>query len=89
MEALKRPLFMEYKENQPFNENYLRSCPLLDNYGKLAEMVENSNANSTEMLNPEDVNNLCNKCKQVATDWEVAADEIWEKTQKKNRRNGI
>ncbi len=83
MEALKRPLFMEYKENQPFNENYLRSCPLLDNYGKLAEMVDNSNANSTEMLNPEDVNDLCSKCKQVSTDWEVVADEIWEKTHKK------
>lgn len=83
VEALKRPLFMEYKENQPFNENHLRPCPLLDNYGKLAEMVDNSNANSTEMLNPEDVNDLCNKCKQVSIDWEVVADEIWEKTHNK------
>ncbi len=31
VEALQSPLFMQYKENQPFNENHLRPCPVLDN----------------------------------------------------------
>lgn len=31
LEALKSPLFAQYKQNQPFNRNHLRPCPLLDN----------------------------------------------------------
>ena len=40
LEALQSPLFMQYRLNQPFNENHLRPCPLLDNPGWLAEMVK-------------------------------------------------
>ena len=29
LEILKRPLFMAYHDNQPFNENHLRPCPML------------------------------------------------------------
>ena len=31
LEALKSPLFMAYKEGQPFNDNHLRPCPMLEN----------------------------------------------------------
>ena len=31
LEALKSPLFREYRKHQPFNENQLRPCPMLDN----------------------------------------------------------
>lgn len=78
LEALQRPLFKEYKENQPFNENHLRPCPLLDNINRLAEMVDSSEANSTDLENPEDVHELCAKCKKAAGDWEIAANRIWE-----------
>ena len=37
LEALQSPLFMEYHRGQPFNDNMLRPCPLLDNQGRLAE----------------------------------------------------
>jgi len=40
LEALQSPLFMAYHDNQPFNGNHLRPCPLLDNPGRLADMVE-------------------------------------------------
>ena len=36
LEALQSPLFMQYHQNQPFNENHLRPCPLLDNPEALA-----------------------------------------------------
>ncbi|HEY4544448.1 MAG TPA: radical SAM protein, partial [Tissierellaceae bacterium] len=62
LEAYKSPLFMQYKKNQPFNENHLRPCPLLDNKDRLADMVNSSNAFSTDMESPEDVNELCKKC---------------------------
>ena len=78
LEALQRPLFMQYKENQPFNENHLRPCPLLDNKNRLAEMVDKSNADSTDLENPEDVYDLCAKCENAADSWKVVAEEIWE-----------
>ena len=62
LEALQSPLFMAYHRGQPFNENMLRPCPLLDNQGRLAEMVDASGAHSTDLQNPEDVHTLCAKC---------------------------
>lgn len=78
LEAYKNPLFMQYKENQPFNENHLRPCPLLDNPGCLTSMVENSGAKSTDMKDPEDVRDLSAKCYDVAEKWAPVADELWE-----------
>ena len=31
LECLKQPLFMAYRDNQPFNNNQLRPCPMLEN----------------------------------------------------------
>lgn len=80
LEALKSPLFMQYRENQPFNENMLRPCPLLDNPGRLAEMVHKSNAYSTDLRNPEDVDQLTEKCVDAANNWKEVADKLWEKS---------
>ena len=77
LEALKSPLFMQYRKNQPFNQNHLRPCPLLDNQGHLADMVDRSGAKSTDLKNPEDVHDLCVKCKEAADKWEVTAERLW------------
>lgn len=78
LEAYKRPLFMQYREHQPFNENHLRPCPLLDNPKALIKMVDNSGAKSTDLKAPEDVHHLCGKCFDVAEKWAIVADELWE-----------
>ena len=80
LQAYKNPLFMQYKENQPFNDNHLRPCPLLDNPGRLADMVEKSEAKSTDMESPEDVRELSAKCYNVAENWEPVANELWEES---------
>jgi MoaA/NifB/PqqE/SkfB family radical SAM enzyme len=77
LEAYKSPLFMQYHKNQPFNNNHLKPCPLLDNPHKLESMVTASGAESTEMLHPENVHNLCNKCKKASENWAVTADRLW------------
>lgn len=77
LDALCSPLFMQYRRNQPFNENHLRPCPLLDNPGKLAQMVEDAGAHSTDLKNPEDAHALCGKCKHAAESWAPVADELW------------
>jgi len=80
LEALQSPLFMQYHKNQPFNENHLLPCPLLDNSGRLVEMVEISGAKSTDMMKPEDVQVLSTKCVCAAGKWEIAADRIWSES---------
>jgi len=80
LQAYKNPLFMQYKVNQPFNNNHLRPCPLLDNPGRLTDMVEKSGAKSTDMESPENVRELSAKCYDVAENWEPVADELWEES---------
>ena len=38
-EVLQSPLFMAYHDGQPFNENHLRPCPMLENPKLLREMI--------------------------------------------------
>lgn len=78
IEAYQSPLFMGYRENQPFNGNHLRPCPLLDNIGALSSVVDKSGAKSTDLENPEDVHELSAKCKDAAANWEPVADRLWE-----------
>ncbi|MCB5245402.1 MAG: radical SAM protein [Candidatus Cloacimonadaceae bacterium] len=78
LEALRSPLFMEYKKHQPFNENLLRPCPLLDNPEILMEMVHNSSAYSTQLEGPETVDELCAKTIPAAEKWAPVADKLWE-----------
>lgn len=81
LEALQSPLFMAYRQGQPFNENMLRPCPLLDNPEALQRMVKESGAHSTEMLNPEDVTELAKKTELPAQRWAPIAKQLWESPQ--------
>jgi len=78
LEGLQSPLFMAYRRNQPFSDNLLRPCPLLDNQGALARMVEESGAHSTDLQNPEDVRELTEKCLAAADCWQPVADQLWQ-----------
>jgi len=82
LEAYQSPLFQAYRKNQPFNDNLLRPCPLLDNEGALTEMVEESGAYSTDMESPEDVRDLSAKTVDIIHAWEPVADKLWQESQK-------
>ena len=77
LECLQSPLFMAYHENQPFNENHLRPCPMLENPQKLRKMVEESGAKSTDLQSPESVEHLCAKCDAYAEHWAPKAEELF------------
>jgi MoaA/NifB/PqqE/SkfB family radical SAM enzyme len=83
LECYQSPLFMAYRRNQPFNENMLRPCPVLDNPGRLTEMVEESGAYSTDLASPECACDYCNRCVPAAERWAPVADELWENTPNK------
>lgn len=80
MEALKSPLFTQYYKNQPFNDNHLRPCPMLENPEFLRKMVKESGAHSSDLIHEEDVDTLCDKCVEFATAWAPEADRIWKET---------
>ena len=77
LEALKSPLFMQCRINQPFNENMLRPCPLLDNPDRLMAIVKKSGAMSTDYTELENVENLCGKYLTTAEKWARTADRLW------------
>lgn len=77
LESYRSPLFMAYRENQPFNANMLRPCPVLDNPGRLSEMVERAGARSTDILAPESAIDYSDKCRERAQTWAPVADRLW------------
>ncbi len=80
LEAYQSPLFMAYHNNQPFNENHLRPCPVLDNPGRLTEMVEQSGAHSTDLMKPETAKEYSDKCVPAAERWAPVADRLWKES---------
>mgnify|MGYP000606507178 FL=1 len=77
LECLKQPLFMAYRDNQPFNENMLRPCPMLENPEILRKLVAETGAKSTDLQSPESAEHLCEKCEPYAAEWKEHADKIW------------
>ena len=82
LEALNSPLFKEYYHGQPFNDNMLRPCPMLENPQALRKMVKRCGAKSTNMLHEETADALCAKCDKYAAEWAPKAKEIWEEQQR-------
>ena len=83
LESLQAPLFMAYHDGQPFNENMLRPCPMLENPQLLRNMVKKSQAKSTDILEKEEVDELCDKCEDYASNWKPTADKLWEESLKR------
>ena len=78
LQALQSPMMMAYHDGQPFNENMLRPCPMLENPEKLRAMVNASGAHSTDLQSPESVEHWCAKCDQYAAHWKHPSEELWK-----------
>ena len=81
IEILQQPLFMAYHNNQPFNENHYRPCPMLENPEILQRLVKETGAKSTDLQSPESAEHLCNKCKEYAQKWKPCAEKLWAEEQ--------
>lgn len=79
-EVLKNPLFTEYQKRQPFSENMLRPCPIIDNPEALREMVRLTGARPThsgaDTVLTGEIGSFLDR---RAADWKSVADQIWEK----------
>ena len=77
LECLKSPLFMAYHDGQPFNDNMLRPCPMLENPQCIEKMVQETGAHSTDPQSPETVEHLTAKTHAYAENWQPTADKLW------------
>ena len=77
LEALKSPLFQAYHDNQPFNNNHLRPCPMLENPERLRKLVKDTGAVNTDYEAPETADHLCDKCEAYAASWKPTAEKLW------------
>jgi MoaA/NifB/PqqE/SkfB family radical SAM enzyme len=78
LDCLRSPMFMQYHDNQPFNTNGFKPCPMLENPDKLPEMVKAAGAHSTDPESPEPVDHLRSKTVDYAKNWDPVADQLWE-----------
>ena len=78
LEALQSPIFKAYQKRQPFNQNQLQPCPLMDNPERIREIIAESNARSTDIISPEKIEELCAKTKPAAEKWAPVAKQLWE-----------
>lgn len=77
LDCLRQPLFLAYRAGQPFNENHLRPCPMLENPEILQKLVKETGAKSTDLEAPESCEHLCGKCVEYANAWAPVADKLW------------
>lgn len=82
IDCLKQPLFKAYRKGQPFNENHLRPCPMLENPSILPKLVKETGAKSTDLEAPESAEHLCGKCAMYAKNWQPKAEELWKEDTK-------
>lgn len=78
LESLQRPLFQAYRKGQPFNDNHLMPCPMLENPDILRKIIKETGAKSTDHLINEDVDELCDKCVDFSEAWKPVAEELWK-----------
>ncbi len=77
LEGLQNPLFMAFRHDQPFNDNHLRPCPMLENPDCLRSIVKRTGAKSTNLMAEETAEQLCSKCDKFSKDWAPKAEELW------------
>ena len=82
LECLRSPLFKQYYKGQPFNDNMLRPCPMLENPQALRHIIDATGAKSTNLTCPESADELCSKCDLYAKEWAPMAKQIWEEQER-------
>ena len=80
LDCLRSPLFMAYHDGQPFNDNMLQPCPMLENPACIERMVRETGAHSTDPQSPESVEHLTAKTRPYAQRWAPAAEALWEES---------
>lgn len=76
IDALRSPFLTAFRAEQPFSDNPLRPCPMIDVPESIVEIVSNTSAYSTHFSEPEPPERLVEKTKSNAAKWQPLADEL-------------
>lgn len=76
IEALKSPFLTKFRAAQPFSDNPLRACPMIDVPEAITEIVNKGGAQSTHYSDPETVETFVEKVSENAKKWEPVANGL-------------
>lgn len=87
VEALQSPFLTKFRSAQPFSDNPLRACPLIDVPDVIVERINDGGAHSTHYSAPESAEALADKTRPNAEKWQPVADELLKSLEKKKTSN--
>lgn len=87
LEALQSPFFTAFRKAQPFSNNPLRACPMVDVPEGIVDVVKKGNAHSTHFTCPESAEQLAAKTSKRAEEWELKAEELYKNMPLYNQKN--
>ncbi len=83
-QILSSPLFAAFQKRQPFSQNFLRPCPLIDVPNALRQIVAESGAAGThEGAEAILYGDPGNKIDEIADAWKAEAENIWHDIENK------
>jgi hypothetical protein len=86
LETLNSPLFKEIRSYQPYSENLLRPCMLIDHPEIAREMVSRSGVYLTHPGVETFFNHLSESIDRYSQEYGAIADRIWEESLEKGQR---
>ena len=87
LEALRSPFFTAFRAGQPFSDNPLRACPLVDVPEAIVQVVEEGHAYSTHFSCPETAEDLAAKSRTISEEWKSVAAKLFKKMPLYNQKN--
>jgi MoaA/NifB/PqqE/SkfB family radical SAM enzyme len=89
-QALQSPFFRKFRSIKPFSDNFLRPCPMVDVPNAIEYLTNGDSVRSTHLNHPESGAELAAKTRPFANDWEIVANDLYEKMPEGDRnRFGI
>lgn len=86
-EALQSDFLRRFRQAQPFSQNSLTCCPVIDHTDQLADIVAETGARSTHLGRSETPAQLAEKTMPAAKKWKPAAEQTWSGLTAQQRRN--
>jgi MoaA/NifB/PqqE/SkfB family radical SAM enzyme len=77
VEVLTSPFFMAFRKRQPFNENHLRPCSIIDNPQVLREIVAETGAYPTHQGAETVITTLAKQLDAYSCAYGKIADKVW------------
>lgn len=81
-EIVTSPFFMAFRKRQPFNENHLRPCSIIDNPHVLRDIVAETGAYATHSGAEGIVTDLAKQLDAYSCEYGKIADRVWEEEYK-------